>query len=327
MMRVALAVRATPRTSVGMRTYTRALVEGVPRVAPDIDLVAVDAPLPALPFALRAARADLVHLPYLEAPPLVPRPYLAMVHDLLHLRFPHLFSPMTAAYWRAIAGPMYRGAAGVVVSDPRVADDCVRLLGVARERIRIVPLGYDPRILTAPPWHAERPYLLYAGNHRPHKDLPTLYAAWAALPEDLAVDLVLTGPDEPAVRARWRRLRGTIAFLGEVDDATLAQRYRGALAYVQPSLAEGFGIPMLESAAAGIPVVASSAAVPAILAPYAQRFAPGDVRALAARLTALVRDPAAARARAATGALVLRAFTWDRFASGTAAVYREFAHG
>jgi glycosyltransferase involved in cell wall biosynthesis len=84
---------------------------------------------------------------------------------------------------------------------------------------------------------------------------------------------------------------------------------------------------MLEAGAAGTPVVASSAAVPAILGPYAQRFAPGDARALAARLTALARDPAAARARAAAGALVLRAFTWDHFASGTAAVYREFAHG
>ncbi|HTW83384.1 MAG TPA: glycosyltransferase [Candidatus Sulfotelmatobacter sp.] len=325
MIRVAVATRATPRTSAGMRAYARALLERIPAVAPDVTLVPVGAPPAALPFALRAAHARLAHLPYLEAAPFLPRPYVAMVHDLLHLRFPALFSAATALYWRTVAIPMYRGAARLLVSDPRVADDCVRLLGVARERIRVVPLGYDPAILAAPPWPAARPYLFYAGNHRPHKDLATLYAAWAALPDDVALDLVLTGPDEPTVRARFHRARGGIAFVGDLDEGTLAQRYRGALAYVQPSLGEGFGIPMLEAAVLGTPVVASTAAVPAPVAPYAQRFAAGDVAALTARLTALARDPEAARARAAAGAQVLRAFTWDRFACETAAVYREFA--
>ncbi|MGD0050406.1 MAG: glycosyltransferase family 1 protein [Vulcanimicrobiaceae bacterium] len=323
MMRVALATRATPRASAGMRAYARALAERLPRVAPDITLVLVDAPVLALPWALRAAGVQLTHLPYLEAPPFVPRPYVAMVHDLLHLRFPQLFSRATGLYWRTLAGPLYRGAARVLVSDSRVADDCVALLGIPRARIRIVPLGYGDDVPSAAPWPAERPYLFYAGNHRPHKDLPTLYAAWAALPEQLALDLVLTGPDEPDVRARWTHARGTIAFLGELDDATLARRYRGALAYVQPSLGEGFGIPMLEAAVAGTPVVGSTAAVPGLVAPYAQTFAPGDAAGLGDVLAALVRDPAAARARAAEGALALRPYTWDRFAAETAAVYRE----
>jgi len=323
MIRVALATRATPRASAGMRAYARALIERLPRVAPDVALVVVDAPVLAVPWALRAARAQLVHLPYLEVPPLLPRPYVAMLHDLLHLRFPAQFSRATAAYWRAVAAPFYRGAARVLVSDPSVAEDCVARLGVARERIRVVPLGYGDGVPDAVPWEAERPYLFYAGNHRPHKGLDTLYAAWSALPDQLALDLVLTGPDEPAARARWTRRHGAIAFVGELDDTTLARRYRGALAYVQPSLGEGFGIPVLEAAVAGTPVVASTAALSALVAPYAQSFAPGDVAALAAQLAALVRDPAAARARAAEGAVTLRAYTWDRFAAATAAVYRE----
>jgi hypothetical protein len=215
MIRVALAACATARTSAGMRAYARALLERIPHVAPDIELVAVESPAVLQPFALRAARAQLVHLPYLEVLPPVPRPYVAMLHDLLHLRFPRLFSRATAAYWRIIAGPLYRAAARVLVSDPRVADDAVALLGVARERIRIIPLGYGDAIPGAQPWTSDRPYVLYAGNHRPHKDLATLYAAWAALPAELALDLVLTGPDEPleistkqpsraAIAVRWR---------------------------------------------------------------------------------------------------------------------------
>ncbi len=175
----------------------------------------------------------------------------------------------------------------------------------------------------AVPWRSERPYAFYAGNHRPHKGLDTLYAAWAALPEDIALDLVLTGPDEPAVRSTYVRKNGEIAFLGDLDDAALARRYRGALAYVQPSLAEGFGIPALEAAVAGTPVLATTTSVPAVVAPFARTFAPGDAGALAALLAAAVRDPARARERAAEGAVMLRAYTWDRFAASTAAVYRE----
>jgi glycosyltransferase involved in cell wall biosynthesis len=322
-IRVALADHATPRASVGMREYARALRERLGRVAPDIDLVAVDVPAALLPFALRRAHAQVVHLPYLENAPLIPRPYTAMVHDLIHLRHPELFGRATAAYWRFVAGPLYRGAARLLVSDARVADDCVSLLGAERRRIRVVPLGYDEAILAAEPWAAEVPYLFYAGNHRPHKGLETLYSAWRDLPEELALDLVLTGPDEPEVRGRFRRARGTLAFLGDLDDASLARRYRGALAYVQPSLAEGFGIPVLEAAAGGTPVIATTSAVPAVVAPYASTFAPGDALALGALVCALMRDPAAARARSAEGALALRAYTWDRFAVGTAAVFRE----
>jgi glycosyltransferase involved in cell wall biosynthesis len=323
MIRVALAAHATSRASAGMRAYANAVRERVPRVAPDIDLVAVDAPLLAQPLALRTAGAALVHVPYLETGPFVPRPYVAMVHDLIHLRFPALFSPLTAAYWRVRAAPLYRGAARVLVSDPRVADDCVALLGVARERLRVVPLGYDDALLRGAPFAAQRPYLFYAGNHKPHKNLPALYAAWAALPDEIALDLVLTGRDEPDARARYVRRNGEIAFIGELDTVQLGARYRGALAYVQPSLAEGFGIPALEAAVSGTPVLASAESVPAVVAPFAQTFAARDVAALGAAIAQLARDPARARERAAEGVAVLRAYTWDVFAASTAAVYRE----
>jgi glycosyltransferase involved in cell wall biosynthesis len=322
-IRVALATRPTSRVSAGMRAHTRALLEHVPHVAPDIELIAVEAPVFMHPLALRVARAQLVHLPFLEAAPLVPRPYVASVHDTIQLHFPALFSRVTAAYWRFFAGPLYRGATRLLVGEARVADDCVALLGVERERIRIVPLGYADGVDGAVPWEAQRPYIFYAGNHAAHKDLATLYAAWAALPADLALDLVLTGRDEPGVRSKYVRSGATIEFLGDLDEATLARRYRGALVYVQPSLAEGFGIPALEAAVAGIPVLATTTSVPSLVAPFAQTFAPGDAGTLASLLAALARDSGRARERAAEGAVALRAYTWDRFAAATAAVYRE----
>jgi len=103
--------------------------------------------------------------------------------------------------------------------------------------------------------------------------------------------------------------------------------YYAATAYVHPALAEGFGLPMLEATIAGTPVVASASAVPAIVTPYASTFAPHDTLALRAILTDLAVNPAPYRRRAAEGRAALRAYTWDRFAAGTAAVYREVVHG
>jgi len=86
---------------------------------------------------------------------------------------------------------------------------------------------------------------------------------------------------------------------------------------------EGFGIPMLEAAVSGTPVIASAGAAPGIVAPFAATFAAADVRTLGGLLDDVLRYPEPFRARAAEGAAVLRAYTWDRFAAATAAVYRE----
>lgn len=323
MIRVALATHATRRASAGMRAYAEALVARVPRVAADVELIQVDATPTALPIALRRAKPDVTHIAYLESSRFLPKPYVAMVHDLIHLRFPQLFSRSTAAYWHLVAIPLYRNAARVIVSDPGVGEDVTRLLGVDAERIAVVPLGYNDLIPTATAHRAERPYLFYAGNHAAHKGLDTLYEAWTALPADLELDLVLTGPDDADVRARYTRARGTLTYLGELDDMTLAARYRGAFAYVQPSLAEGFGIPTLEATVAGTPVLATTASIPALVRPYASTFTAGDAAVLTDLIVRIARDPISPRARAAEGAVELRAYTWDRFAAATAAVYRE----
>jgi glycosyltransferase involved in cell wall biosynthesis len=84
---------------------------------------------------------------------------------------------------------------------------------------------------------------------------------------------------------------------------------------------------MLEAAVAGTPVIASTGAVPSILAPYARTFAAHDTLALRAALTDLAADPAPYRQRAAEGSIAMRAYTWDRFAAATAAVYREVVDG
>jgi glycosyltransferase involved in cell wall biosynthesis len=335
MIDVAIDARITPRMSAGMRAYVRALLDGVPRVASDIRLHPVGRGLNfgldeqvGVPIEIARLAPALTHYPTIFVPLYRRRPYVAMVHDLIHLQFPQLFSPAIGAYYALVATPMLRGAALLLMSDERTAEACVRLLGVARERCRIVPLGYDPALLAAaeaPP--ARRPFVLYAGNHRRHKNLAVLYEAWAGLPEAAELDLEITGEPDADAGGRVRRSGGELRFTGTLPAAELAARYRSAAAYVHPALAEGFGLPMLEAAVLGTPVLASVTALPSILRPYAATFEPHDAFKLRAMLVDLVANPAPFRQRAAEGRLALRAYTWDRFAAATAAVYREVVHG
>jgi glycosyltransferase involved in cell wall biosynthesis len=331
MIDVALDARITPRMSAGMRAYVRALVEGVPRVAADIRLHPVGSGLNfgiaeqfGLPAAIARLAPALTHYPTVFVPLKRRRPYVAMVHDLIHLQFPQFFSPLTSAFYEFVARPMLTGAALLLMSDERTAVACEALLGVPRERCRIVPLGYDPALLLpGPPAPAARPFLFYAGNHRPHKNLATLFEAWAGLPDAIELDLRVTGDADPAALARYRRRTGELRYTGLLSAAELAAHYRGAVAYVHPALAEGFGLPMLEATILGTPVIAAESCLPSILVPYAVTFAAHDTLTLRAALADAVADPAPYRRRAAEGSTALRAYTWDRFAAATAAVYRE----
>jgi glycosyltransferase involved in cell wall biosynthesis len=335
MIDVAIDARITRRMSAGMRAYVDALLAGLPRVAPDIRVHPVGhgenftfAEQIALPREIARIKPAVTHYPTIFVPRARRPPYVAMVHDLIHLQYPQYFGPATALHYQLMATPMFRYAELLLMSDQRTADACASLLGVSLAHCRIVPLGYDPAILAAAePLVPERPFLLYAGNHRPHKNLRTLYDAWAGLPDPVELDLAVTGPVDPRALETYRRRNGRLRFLGDVPAAELARLVRAATAYVHPALAEGFGIPMLEATAIGTPVIASVTAVPSIVAPYAATFAPLDTLALRAVLTDAVANPEPYRRRAAEGSIAVRAYTWDRFAAATAAVYREVVYG
>jgi glycosyltransferase involved in cell wall biosynthesis len=328
---VAVDARTTRRMSVGVRKYLGELIARLPAAAPDLRCVPIGrgenfgvSEQLGLPLAIVRSGARLVHFPTTYAPLLRPRPYVVTIHDLIHLRYAALFGRSAALHYRFVGVPLARAARRLIVGDERTIADCEALLGARPERCRVVPLGYDPELLEArEPLVAEQPFLFYAGNHKPHKNLGTLFAAWAAIAPQRTIDLRITGNADPGIAQRYWRQRGRLIFSGHLTPAELHRHYRAALAYVHPALSEGFGIPMLEAAVVGTPVIASAGAIPSIVRPYAWIFDPSDVGALTALLDEVVRDPTPFAARAAEGARPLQAYTWDRFAAGTAAVYRE----
>jgi glycosyltransferase involved in cell wall biosynthesis len=330
MTTVAFDARETSHMSAGVLSYSRRLRAWLPRVAPDVRLIPVGrgdnfdlAEQIGLPLEIARARAQLAHFPTLFLPRFAPRPYVVTVHDLIDLHYPQYVKRRVGPYVRAVVAPAVRAASVVITDDEATVADLERFLGVDPRRVRVIALGEDDPPEPGEPVVRARPYVLYVGNRRPHKNLATLVAAWSQLADAPAVDLVLTGPPDDALRAT--RGPGEIVFLGDLGDAELRRWYAGAAAYAHPALREGFGLPLLEAMRCGVRVVASRSALPRVLSEHAVAVEARDVAAWRAALGAVLADPPAARAAARAACAATRWLTWERTARLTADVYREVA--
>lgn len=332
MKRIGLDARLTNQLSVGMKTYVLELARWLPQVAPEFEYVqfsngsnfGLDEQV-RLPLALRREKLDLMHFLSIYVPVMIPVPLVITVHDLIHLCFPQYFKRKVLPYYQTVVRIACARAKRVITDDERTVADLERFLGVNPAKIRVIPLGVEERFTrSATPYAGPRPYLLYVGNHREHKNLSTLFAAWAALPEGLGVDLYLTGPDDFGGELQRRRTNTREAVvLGDVGPELLPAYYAGALALVQPSLREGFGLPMLEAMAAGCVVIASDEATPRVLTPAVLTFSARNGCELTARLQSLIEDEHMRARFAGAGRALAATLTWDRCARATADVYRE----
>jgi glycosyltransferase involved in cell wall biosynthesis len=330
--RVGLDARLTRQLSVGMKTYARELVARLPRVAPEFTFVpfarggnfGCDEQV-RLPLAIARSRVDLVHFLSQYVPAVVPARFIVTIHDLIHLRFPQYFKAKVRPYYETLVRWTCARAARVITDDERTVEDLVTFLGTRRSKIRVIPLGVAETFSRAVAPHAgPRPYLLYVGNHRPHKDLATLFAAWSGLPPGLAVDLYVTGPDDfgGELERRTAPSRAIVA-LGDVGSDELASYYAGARALVHPSLREGFGLPMLEAMAAGCPVLACEDSLPRALDSAALTFRARDADGLRSLLEQILTDQGTRERSVNLGREAAGRLTWDWCARATADVYRE----
>jgi glycosyltransferase involved in cell wall biosynthesis len=282
--------------------------------------------LPVPPVELLVGHADVVHATNFVLPPAVRAAGVVTVHDLAFLDRPDELEPAQRGL-PALVRDATRRAAMVCTPTTAVARQVVQRLGVRDDRIVVTPLGVDPAWFVAAPPSAEarrrlnlpQQYLLFVGTAQPRKGLDVLLAAHQAAPG--APPLVLTGaagwgPEVP-VGDPERVLR--TGYLPEVD---LRRVVAGAAALVLPSRDEGFGLPVLEALACGIPVIATDApALVEVAAGYAQHVPVGDIGALAEALSTVdsaARDPQTAAARRAHAS----EFTWRSCAESTVAAYR-----
>ena len=293
----------------------------------------------AVPAAARRAGAELLHAPHYTLPLAWRGPSVVTIHDLIHIRFAHFHRPGTATYARFMAGMAARRADRVIADSLATRADLESLLGTDREAIEVISLGVSDGIQRVGAdavalFRAERllpeHYVLYVGARKRHKNLELLLHAWATMQKAERPPLVLSGhawgADDPlAALASALGVADVIRFAGDLrDDVELSCLYSGAALLVQPSLAEGFGLPPLEAMACGVPVLASDAgALPETLSGAAELLAPQGPATWAALVLALLSDPDRRRALAARGRARAAEFTWARTAARTYAVYER----
>ncbi|MCU1689264.1 MAG: glycosyl transferase group 1 [Pseudonocardiales bacterium] len=280
-----------------------------------------------------------MHAPTLLVPPRRSRPLVVTIHDAVPWTHPQTLTPHGAAWHRTMGAAIAREADAVVVPTRAVAAALAEALPqLAADRVHVIGQGITaalarPDATAAAPVGLPQRYLLSLATLEPRKGLDVLLAALAE-PGAPDIPLVVVGQagwGAVDVQASARALGlapNRVIELGRVPDAVLAGVLAGAQALVMPSRAEGFGLPVLEAMAAGVPVVTSDDAALVEVGGGAAAVSPReDAAALADVLATVVGDEDLRASMAAAGLVRSRAFDWDDCARRLWALYADLADG
>jgi glycosyltransferase involved in cell wall biosynthesis len=251
-------------------------------------------------------------------------------------------------------------ASKVIAVSAATCRDVQNILGVPPDRVRVVYNAPDPAFFAHRPvadaraagpdreaferqrilerYQIHYPFLLYAGNIRPQKNVPRLVEAFAVVRDELSshpvfkdLRLIIIGDEisrYPSVRRAviQSRVEHAVRFLGFVPFDTLRNFYEAAAAFVFPSLYEGFGLPPLEAMASGTPVVASGvSSLPEVVADAAVVVNPENVFDIAHGIRAVLVNDDLRRSLIKRGREQAAKFSWERTARQVLDIYREVA--
>jgi glycosyltransferase involved in cell wall biosynthesis len=292
-----------------------------------------------LPRRLAAGDVDLFWSPLQTLPLRPPVPAVATIHDLAVMLYPETLPARVRWSQLPFLGATVERAAKLVAVSHSTARDLVAAFPAAAGKVEVIWNGVDAAWCPATPdevaatrarLDAADGYFLYAGTLEPRKNLDLLLDAWLALRAehpDAARPLLLAGPAGWKHAALERRLAALapegVRRLGRLPLDELRAVVRAATAFVYPSLYEGFGLPVAEAMAAGVPVVVSDrSSLPEVAGEAGLAVDADDAEGLADALAKLVREPELAAELGRRGVARARRFGWDDAADRLAAVFR-----
>jgi glycosyltransferase involved in cell wall biosynthesis len=293
-----------------------------------------------LPPLAQRARVDLVHSLANTAPTWGRFRRVVTIHDLIYEIVPAARSGLRARGMRLLLPLAARRADRVIVDAAATGEDLRTRVGISGSKIDVIPLGLGSPRRVSPLAEAElrrrlgarnRPIVLTVSAKLPHKNLPRLIGALAAIPTDARPLLVLPGyptQHEGELRSRAEQLgvSDDIRLLGWVSAEELEGLYAAAGCFVFPSLYEGFGLPVLEAMARGVPVACSGrGALLEVAGQAALLFDPESETAISEAIQRLLGDRDRARDLVAAGRRQVARFSWGATAARTLAVYERAA--
>ncbi len=286
-----------------------------------------------------AVRPDVFHTPFYTSPSVAGVPSVLTMHDCVPMMCPSETSPQERLLFRRAAHEALRACTLSISVSETTRHDCLELFPDIRGKFRTIPHGVADMFAPQPPEACEavaaryglaRPYLLYLGANRPHKNLSTLLAGYArAKPLLQGRSLVLAGAAcEPGRRdldlARFLGIDSDVRWAGDIASEDVPALHSGADAFVLPSFYEGFGLPVLEAMACGTPAVCSNApALRELGGNSVVYFDPSSEEDLAQALLDALHDPDARRRRVADGRARASLYRWENVLASTLDVYRD----
>lgn len=366
MIRVGIESSFLDRPHSGIRTYVEELTCRIPQLLGDDEILLlrpenrptekqywIDSPRldrfawEAVGVARSASREriDLLHIPHLSMAAVNPAPIVVTIHDVIPYSFSEYRASAAMRAFLAFVKLRVSSARIVIVPSEYVADEVERILGIDRERIRVIPMGVDASLLdigalklanAAERPFVDRPYVFNIAGFDVRKNLPVLLEAFAKFRDSGKKNwkLIIAGAPHsqnqrvfPSIEPLVERfgLERSVELPGWVSTEERFALYRDASMYVTPSLAEGFGLTCLEAMASGVPTIGSNrGSLPEVIGDGGMSVEP-DADSVSGAMSSIADNVHLARTLQTRGWARASEFSWDRTASETAEVYREVA--
>lgn len=276
-------------------------------------------------------KSGILHSSYYQRYKDVSIPVVVTVYDLIYEQYPKDFSkPAEKAFVKQKAKSIHQADAAICISQT-IKDQLLETYDLDKSKVYAIPLGVDTNFANH---HSaatgvknpqfDRPYFLYVGQRGKYKNFMRLLKAYDQSKAKDSYDLVCVGggdrTEEETAFLEEKSLSSKVHLVQNVTDAELAQLYQQAYAYVSSSLAEGFGLPLLEAMLSNCPLLISDIAVyHEVAGKVADYFDPHSIESIRQSLDSFKPD----RKKVATGTKRAKQFTWERTAQETLEVYKS----
>ena len=266
------------------------------------------------------------------------------VHDIFFMDFPNQAGEEAGKVFFRLAAASFRDADGIVTSSTFTSVELVSRFALDEKKLRIIPPGLDRRFLedvsaaelraTGERLNLPPSFLLFVGAQEPRKNLVRFVEALKIVHlHGAQIPLVLVGPEGEDSEAIWAKaeklgIGSWIRTTGYLQERDIRNTYRLATAFVLPSLCEGFGMPLVEAMASGVPVAASQvSAIPEVCRDAAVYFQPENPESMAEKVVSVLEDEGLRKRLIARGKERARDFSWKKTAEETLAFYESVMQG